>query len=141
MGKVHVTVRILNEDSRPAEEDWASLRQHHERLEGGGHPCELAGQNISLAARVIAVVVTYDVITSARAHEKPMPAEEAHADITRCARHQSGRELLRAFVGVSVGPLHRIAGPVALLAAPPGVVVAPSQKLSVAVPPAQTAGG
>ncbi|MBB2900786.1 hypothetical protein FHR75_001574 [Kineococcus radiotolerans] len=166
VGKVHVPVEIINKDGRPTEEEWATLQQHphhggelvqplrgwlgdwldgveqhHERFDGGGYPRGLAGQDISLAARVIAVADTYDVITSARAYKKPMPAEQARAEITRCAGEQFDPEVVRAFLSVGIGRLRRIAGPATLLAALPGVGVAPAQALSTAASVAQTAGG
>ncbi|WP_049821119.1 HD domain-containing phosphohydrolase [Kineococcus radiotolerans] len=166
VGKVHVPVEIINKDGRPTEEEWATLQQHphhggelvqplrgwlgdwldgveqhHERWDGGGYPRGLAGQDISLAARVIAVADTYDVITSARAYKKPMPAEQARAEITRCAGEQFDPEVVRAFLSVGIGRLRRIAGPATLLAALPGVGVAPAQALSTAASVAQTAGG
>ena len=166
VGKVHVPVEIINKDGRPSEEEWAQLQQHphhggelvqplrgwlgdwldgveqhHERFDGGGYPHGLAGEEISLAARVIAVADTYDVITSARTYKKPMPAEQARAEITRCAGQQFDPEVVRAFLSVGIGRLRRIAGPATVLAALPGVGAAPAQALSTVASVAQTAGG
>ena len=166
VGKIHVPVEIINKDGRPTEEEWATLQQHpahggelveplrgwlgdwldgveqhHERWDGGGYPLGLAGEGISLAARVIAIADTYDVITSARAYKKPMPAEQARAEITRCAGEQFDPEIVRAFLSVGIGRLRVIAGPATLLAALPGVGSLPAQALSSAASLAQTAGG
>ncbi|MEH3077233.1 MAG: HD-GYP domain-containing protein [Quadrisphaera sp.] len=152
VGKVHVPVEIINKAGRPSDAEWAQLQQHphhggelveplrgwlglwldgveqhHERWDGGGYPRGLAGEEISLAARVIAVADTYDVITSARAYKKPMTAEQARAEITRCAGDHFDPDVVRALLSVSIGRLRRIAGPATLLAALPLSVAAPAQ--------------
>ncbi|MFW2383849.1 MAG: HD-GYP domain-containing protein, partial [Acidimicrobiales bacterium] len=43
---------------------WAdAVAQHHERWDGGGYPYGLAGNEICLGARIVAVADTFDVIT------------------------------------------------------------------------------
>lgn len=42
------------------------VRHHHERLDGHGYPDRLAGEQIPLGARIIAVADTFDAITSRR---------------------------------------------------------------------------
>ncbi len=44
----------------------AMVRHHHERLDGSGYPDRLAGAEIPLGARIIAVADTFDAITSTR---------------------------------------------------------------------------
>jgi HD-GYP domain-containing protein (c-di-GMP phosphodiesterase class II) len=44
------------------------IRQHHERYDGGGYPDGLAGDEISLAARIVAVADVWDALTSDRAY-------------------------------------------------------------------------
>ncbi|WP_432543979.1 HD-GYP domain-containing protein [Kineococcus sp. SYSU DK002] len=166
VGKVHVPVDVINKNGRPSEEEWALLQQHpchggrlvgplrpwlgswldgveqhHERWDGGGYPRGLAGADVSLAARIIAVADTYDVITSARAYKKPMSAEQARAEITRCAGSQFDPDVVRAFLSVGIGRLRLVAGPATLLAALPGVGSVPAQALSTVSTAAQTAGG
>jgi len=146
VGKVHVPVEVINAKGRPTEAEWASLaehpdhggrlveplrpwlgdwldgvEQHHERWDGHGYPRGLAGADVSLAARVIAVADTYDVITTARSYKKPMSAEQARSEITRCAGAQFDPEVVRAFLSVGLGRLRVVAGPATLLAALPWV--------------------
>ena len=91
IGKLAVPAEILNKPGKPTEEEWAILSshpliggeiveplagwlgewrfvtsQHHERWDGTGYPNKLAGEQISLAGRIVAVADAYDVITSAR---------------------------------------------------------------------------
>jgi putative nucleotidyltransferase with HDIG domain len=46
----------------------AMVRHHHERIDGRGYPDGLAGAEIPLGARIIAVADTFDAITSNRAY-------------------------------------------------------------------------
>src|SRR5205085_972742 len=44
--------------------DWAfAIAQHHERWDGSGYPKGLAGVEISLAARIVAVADSFDAMT------------------------------------------------------------------------------
>ena len=53
------------------------IRQHHERFDGHGYPDGLAGEQISLAARIVAVVDVWDALTSDRAHRPAWPPDRA----------------------------------------------------------------
>lgn len=50
---------------------------HHERWDGTGYPQRLAGNDIPLAARVVALADAYDAITSRRPYKSALPHEEA----------------------------------------------------------------
>lgn len=65
------------------------IRHHHERLDGSGYPDGIAGDDISLEARIIAVADTFDAMTSARPYRKPMSPAEA----LRIIRQDSGTKL------------------------------------------------
>jgi len=53
------------------------LRNHHERWQGGGYPDGLAGEDIPLMARIIAVADTFDATTTERPYQKAMTFEQA----------------------------------------------------------------
>jgi diguanylate cyclase (GGDEF)-like protein/putative nucleotidyltransferase with HDIG domain len=53
------------------------IRCHHERWDGNGYPVGLRGAEIPLGARILAVVDYYNAITSDRAFNDAMPADEA----------------------------------------------------------------
>ena len=55
----------------------AVIRQHHERFDGRGYPDGLAGEQISLAARIVAVVDVWDALTSDRAYRAAWPPDRA----------------------------------------------------------------
>lgn len=54
-----------------------SIRGHHERWDGKGYPDRLAGHDIHLHARLMAVADAYDAITSDRPYRKHLPLDEA----------------------------------------------------------------
>jgi HD-GYP domain-containing protein (c-di-GMP phosphodiesterase class II) len=55
----------------------AIVRHHHERLDGGGYPDGLAGEEIPLGARIVAVADTFDAVASGRPYCPARRAREA----------------------------------------------------------------
>lgn len=51
--------------------------QHHEKWDGSGYPRGLAGEDIALAARIVALVDAYDAITTARSYKPAYGHQEA----------------------------------------------------------------
>jgi len=49
---------------------------HHERWDGKGYPYKLAGDDIPIEGRVVAVADTFDALTSNRPYRKGFPAEK-----------------------------------------------------------------
>lgn len=54
---------------------------HHERLDGGGYPLGLAGQQIARESRIITVCDFYDALTADRPYRSALPVDEAMAII------------------------------------------------------------
>jgi len=52
-------------------------RSHHERWDGSGYPDRLAGSDIPLAARLMAVADVFDALVSARPYKRPFSFEQA----------------------------------------------------------------
>lgn len=73
------------------------VRWHHERWDGRGYPDGLAGEDISLPARVLAVADTLDAMTSRRAYRESQPWEAAVAEIRRCSGSQFDPAVVDAF--------------------------------------------
>ena len=71
---------------------------HHEWYDGGGYPRGLAGDQIPLVGRVVAIADAYDAMTSDRAYRRALPHEVAIGEIERCAGTQFDPELAEAFV-------------------------------------------
>ena len=124
IGKVRVPEAILNKASALTDEEWAVMRthpevgerilrpikslegilpivrHHHERWDGRGYPDGLAGRAIPLGARIVAVCDAYRAMTEDRPYRNALPADEARAELQRCAGTQFDPEcvelLLRA---------------------------------------------
>lgn len=73
------------------------VRHHHEWFDGRGYPDGLAGEDIPLGARIIAVVDAFEAMTSDRPYRKAMGREEALAEIRRCAGTQFDPRVVEAF--------------------------------------------
>ena len=70
---------ITDEDYIKFAEDIA--KYHHERWDGRGYPEGLAGEEIPLAARIMAIADVYDALVSERVYKKSMLPEEAFRTI------------------------------------------------------------
>jgi putative two-component system response regulator len=53
------------------------IKHHHERYDGSGYPSGLVGDDISLLARIMAIIDVYDALTSRRAYRGAMTHEQA----------------------------------------------------------------
>ncbi|GAC1353285.1 MAG: hypothetical protein NVSMB1_25170 [Polyangiales bacterium] len=71
---------------------------HHERWDGKGYPLGLAGNDIPLIARIVAVADTYDAMTSDRAYRRQLPHEVTVTEIERCTGTQFDRNVAFAFL-------------------------------------------
>ena len=74
------------------------IRGHHERFDGKGYPDGLAGEEIPLGARILAVADTYDAMTSTRPYREAMSPAEALAEIEVNAGRQFDPALAAAFL-------------------------------------------
>lgn len=77
------------------------LKSHHERYDGTGYPEKLAGEEIPLSSRIIAIADTYDAMTSNRSYKKELSHEVALKEIGRCAGTQFDPKLVELFVSIS----------------------------------------
>jgi len=73
------------------------VRHHHERMDGAGYPDGLVGTEIPLLARVLAVVDSYDAMTSDRAYRPGMTDDDARAELHRVAGTQLDAHLVATF--------------------------------------------
>jgi len=85
--------------SRPLRLAAMIALEHHERFDGDGYPSGLAGEQISLAARVTAVADVYDALSADRPYRRAWSTEDAMGYL----RAQRGRHfdprLVDAFIG------------------------------------------
>lgn len=75
---------------------------HHERWDGRGYPHGLAGGDIPLLARLIAVVDTFDAMSSARAYRPALARERVLGEIKRVLGTQLDPELGAALLDMDL---------------------------------------
>jgi HD-GYP domain-containing protein (c-di-GMP phosphodiesterase class II) len=71
---------------------------HHERWDGTGYPSGRAGHAIPLAARILAVVDSYDAMTSDRPYRPARSVAQAVEELDRCAGTQFDPEVAVVFL-------------------------------------------
>ena len=123
VGKVAVEPRVLAKPGRLDAEEWrsvmrhpevgaqlvgealglgdeaaAAVRHHHERFDGRGYPDGLAGEEIPLAARIVAVVDAFDAMTSDRPYRRALSVGQARAELARCAGTHFCPDVVAAFL-------------------------------------------
>jgi putative two-component system response regulator len=122
LGKILVPRSILNKPGRLLPEEWALLKRHpqdgaemlagvdhlraatpyllhhHEHWDGTGYPHGLAGTNVPIEGRLLAIADAYDAMTSERAYRQALSEAEATAEIARQAGRQFDPALAEAFV-------------------------------------------
>jgi diguanylate cyclase (GGDEF)-like protein len=64
------------------------VRHSHERIDGSGYPDGLVGDAIPLGARIVAACDAFEAMTTDRCYRGAMDAEDALAEIRRCAGTQ-----------------------------------------------------
>jgi two-component system cell cycle response regulator len=82
------------------------VRWSHERVDGGGYPDGLAGDEIPLGARIIAVCDAFHAMTSERPYRRPVSPDEAVAELARNSGTQFDAEVLAAFEAELAAPSH-----------------------------------
>ncbi len=60
-----------------------SVRWHHERSDGSGYPDALAGEDLPLPVRIMALADTFDAMTSVRPYREPLSLGSALSDLVR----------------------------------------------------------
>ena len=171
IGKLHVPSPVLNKPASPSDAEWRVLHrhpeegaritaplagwlgpwsdtivQHHERWDGSGYPKGLAGEEISLGARIVGVADAFEVMTGLRSYQRPMSARSARAELARCAGTHFDPQIVRAFLNVGLGRLRRAMGPITWLAEIPFIGAVPQLEshavaLASQVPPLAGAAG
>jgi cyclic di-GMP phosphodiesterase len=124
IGKIGISNRFINKKGTLSSTDWAIIRQHsnksiellaplklssnilsfiqhhHEHYDGTGYPDGLAGEQIPIGARIIAISDAYDSMTSNRPYRNPLSNEEAKAELTKCSNKQFDPKLITIFLDV-----------------------------------------
>lgn len=112
VGKIGVPDRVLLKPGRLDAEEWAvmqthsdcgyrilktvetdcasavavAVRHHHEAYDGSGYPAGLAGDDIPLLSRIVALADSYDAMATTRSYRSSKP----HEAIMRIMHEESG---------------------------------------------------
>ncbi len=122
VGKMAVPDSVLRKQGPLTAEEWHIMKQHptwgfdmlaevsflqaaaieivyshHEQWDGQGYPRGLAGEQIPLAARIFAVVDSYDAMTSDRPYRRARGHAAAVAELQRVAGQQLDPAMVEAF--------------------------------------------
>ncbi|HEY6571515.1 MAG TPA: diguanylate cyclase [Candidatus Limnocylindrales bacterium] len=76
----------------------AGVRHHHERWDGRGYLHALAGEDIPLFARILAVADTFSAMTTSRPYRKALDLREARMRLEDAAGSQLDERLVKAFL-------------------------------------------
>jgi HD-GYP domain-containing protein (c-di-GMP phosphodiesterase class II) len=122
VGKVAVPSEILLKPGPLTETEWVAMRRHtvaggdlvarieafahlapavrasHERWDGDGYPDGIAGEDIPLAARIIAACDTYDAIVTDRPYRSARTPAQAREELRRGAGAQLDARVVRALL-------------------------------------------
>ncbi|MFJ5446340.1 HD-GYP domain-containing protein [Methylobacillus methanolivorans] len=123
IGKMHIPMNIINKPGKLTDEEFDTVRHHpeaghallsnslnihpivldvclhhHEKIAGTGYPHQLAGNNISLYARMGAVCDVYDAVTSDRIYHKGWHPAEALRNMAEWTTDHLDNRIFQALV-------------------------------------------
>ena len=122
VGKVAIPDEILRKPGPLNESEWEFVKRHtiigeriisaapaltaiasfvratHERYDGDGYPDGLAGDDIPLSARIVAVCDAYDAMVTNRAYRDARDSATAISELRRCSGTQFDPDVVDAFL-------------------------------------------
>ncbi|HEX2234315.1 MAG TPA: diguanylate cyclase [Thermoleophilaceae bacterium] len=122
IGKVAIPESILMKSGPPTPDEWEFLRRHtiigerilaaapsmeavgaivrssHERWDGDGYPDGLAGEEISIGARIVSVADAFCAMTEDRPYAEARSIPDAVAELRRCSGTQFDPAVVEAFL-------------------------------------------
>ncbi|TCN25087.1 HD domain-containing phosphohydrolase [Mesobacillus foraminis] len=124
VGKIRVPDHVLNKPDKLTPEEWELMKkhtiygveiledtnigylkdaakivgQHHERYDGSGYPFGLKGDEIYIGAKIVAVVDSYDAMTTDRVYRKGMAKEDALEELQKGIGSLYDPDVAKAFL-------------------------------------------
>jgi energy-coupling factor transport system substrate-specific component len=104
--KQHVALGdLIVRDVPDVENIRDGVRYHHERWDGEGYMVGLAGENIPLIARILAVADAFSAMTTSRPYRKALPPELALVELRSASGTQLDGQLVDVFAsGIELDP-------------------------------------
>jgi response regulator RpfG family c-di-GMP phosphodiesterase len=126
IGKIHILESVLSKPGPLDGTEWDEMKKHpivgmemvknipflapaipiilhhHERWDGLGYPYGLAGEEIPLVARIVAVADSLDAMVTSRTYRVALTPDEAHDEISRCSGTHFDPAVVSAFQSVWV---------------------------------------
>ena len=82
---------------RPLKPIVPIILYHHENYDGTGYPAKLKGDNIPLAARILAVVSAFEAMITKKPYRKAMPIDSAIKEVKKSSGKQFDPVVVNAF--------------------------------------------
>jgi diguanylate cyclase (GGDEF)-like protein len=122
LGKVGIPSAILTKEGALSDEEWDFMRRHsiigerilaglpsmervatlirsgHERWDGDGYPDRLAGEQIPVGARIVAVADAFSAMTEDRPYAQARSLQSARAELQACSGTQFDPAVVAAFL-------------------------------------------
>ncbi|MCU9615130.1 HD-GYP domain-containing protein [Caldibacillus lycopersici] len=126
VGKIKIPDSILLKPGKLTDEEWEQIKmhpiyghnflvesgypflinaakiveQHHERYDGSGYPYGLKGDEILIGSAIVAVVDSYDAMTSDRIYRKALSKEQAITELRNGSGSLYHPDVVQAFISI-----------------------------------------
>jgi HD-GYP domain-containing protein (c-di-GMP phosphodiesterase class II) len=122
IGKIGIRSEILTKPGKLTAEEYLEIQEHsaigatllarippleqvaplvravHERWDGNGYPDRLAGEEIPIASRIVAVCDAWHAMRADRPYRKALTRRDALGELTRGSGSQFDPAVVRAFI-------------------------------------------
>lgn len=124
VGKIGIKDAILNKPEKLTEDEYEEIKKHpeigynmlkkikflspiangvlhhQERYDGLGYPDKLSGEDIPISSRIIAVIDTFDAMTTDRPYRKALPLQTALDELKKYSGTQFDPKVVEAFLKI-----------------------------------------
>ncbi|MDP2278979.1 MAG: HD domain-containing phosphohydrolase, partial [Nitrospirota bacterium] len=124
IGKIGIATTVLHKEGRLTENEYDIIKthtligdkilgpintlegvrttiiQHHERYDGKGYPHGISGEEISVMARIMAVIDTFDAMITDRPYRKALSLSKAKEELKQGAGSQFDPQIVNAFLNM-----------------------------------------